>query len=149
MSLNGILSHIDISASGLRAERLRMEVLANNVANAHTTRTAEGTPYRRQLIIFHTAAPRAQTPLEATAANLRGVEVTGIVSDQSPLRVVNDPAHPDADEHGDVHYPNVSLPREMVDLMTATRAYEANLKVLQSFRSMAEQALALLRGTGS
>lgn len=146
MSLQGILSNLDISASGLSAERQRIEVLANNVANANSTVTENGGPYRRQQIFF---APATNSSLRGPASGaeaLQGVRVAGIRPDPSPLRVMHDPDHPDADADGNVYLPNVSLPREMVDLMTASRAYEANLKSMQMFRSMAEQALSLLRG---
>jgi flagellar basal-body rod protein FlgC len=144
MQLGSILSVTDISASGLAAERQRMEVVANNIANAHTTRTAEGGPYRRQQIIFATALQSALA--SSSAGSLGGVQVVGIQPDMSELPRVYNPGHPEADKDGFVTMPNVKLPNEMVDLMTASRAYEANLKALRTFRKMAEQALSLLRG---
>jgi flagellar basal-body rod protein FlgC len=149
MSLNGILSGMDVSATGMRAERLRMEVVASNVANAQSTRSADGGPYRRQQIVFVAVAPESHGSPGPSAGALGGVQVAGIVDDPAPLREVFDPNHPDANENGLVALPNVSLPLEMVDLMTASRAYEINLKAMETFRQMAEQTLALLRGANS
>jgi len=137
-------SAADISASGLSAERQRMEVVANNIANAYSTRTPTGGPYRRQHVVFATAYDEAA----GAARGLGGVRVLGIEPDRSELPRVYQPGHPDADEDGFVTMPNVKLPNEMVDLITASRAYEANLRALRSFRRMVEQALSLLRGNG-
>lgn len=147
MQFGNILSATDISATGLAAERQRMEVVANNIANAHTTRTAEGGPYRRQQIVFAAALQSALYGPASGAGELGGVQVVGIQPDLSELPRVYSPGHPDADGEGFVTMPNVKLPNEMVDLMTASRAYEANLKALRTYRKMAEQALSLLRGT--
>ncbi len=146
MSLKQILSGMEISASGLTGERLRMEVAANNLANMNSTRTAEGGPYRRQQVSFAAAMNQFGMLDGQPASDLQGVRVTGITSDNSPLKIVHNPGHPDADEFGNVAMPNVDLSREMVDLVTSSRAYEANLKSLETFRQLAEQALALLRG---
>jgi flagellar basal-body rod protein FlgC len=144
--LDRLLIATDISASGLSAERLRMEVVAQNIANAHSTRTPQGGPYRRQDVVFETVLHeqlhgRCRRMLEGG-----GVHVVGVIDDPSELPRVYSPGHPDADPEGFVIMPNVQLPIEMVNLMTANRAYEANLKVLQAFRQQAEQALTLLRG---
>jgi len=147
MQLGRILSVTDISASGLAAERHRMEVVANNIANAHTTRTPDGGPYRRQQLVFATALQSAQGTSKADAGSFGGVQVLGVQPDLTELPRVYNPGHPDADGDGFVTMPNVKLPNEMVDLMTASRSYEANLKALRTFRKMAEQALLLLRGT--
>lgn len=144
MSLGRIFSGADISASGMAAERLRMEVVANNLANAYSTRTAAGGPYRRQQVVFQAALDQA-SGISLTSESLGGVQVLGVEEDQSPLRKVRQPGHPDADADGFVTMPNVKPANEMVDLITASRAYEANLRVLRSFRRMAEQALTLLR----
>ena len=141
MGLESILSTADISASGLAAERLRMEIAANNIANANTTSTPEGGPFRRQQVLFSSALDAA------TAEGLNqsgGVIVKGVVRDPSELLRLINPGHPDADETGHVLMPNVKLPIEMVDMMTAGRAYDANLKSLEVFRRMAEQALSLM-----
>lgn len=150
MSLNQMLTGMDISASGLTGERLRMEVAANNIANQHSTRTAQGGPYQRQQVTFAAAmdqilSPEGRIP-SSGAHGLKGVTVVGITSDPTPGASIFDPGHPDADASGHVQQSNVNLPHEMVDLVTASRAYEANLKSLEIFRQMAEQALSLLRG---
>jgi flagellar basal-body rod protein FlgC len=132
-----------ISGSGMSAERYRMEVIANNIANAQTTRSANGGAYRRQDVVFEEvlgATGPGSSPV------LGGVRTAGLVEDPSDLPYVVDPAHPDADEFGRVFMPNVHLPIEMVNMLTAARAYEANLKAAQTFRQMNEQALSLLRG---
>jgi flagellar basal-body rod protein FlgC len=136
---------IDSAASGLTAERLRMDVISNNIANANTTRTVEGGPYRRELVVFE---PRSA---ENSFANVlsgqmgqgqeQGVRVTGITKDTSPLRRVYDPSHPDADATGYVAMPNVNVVTEMVDMITASRSYEANVTVINSAKAMAAKAL--------
>ncbi len=132
----------DISASGMSAERQRMEVVAHNIANANSTSTPEGGPYRRQQLVFAAA-------LDATGAvdGLGGVEVVGMRADATPGPKIKMPGHPNADADGMVEMPNVKLPNEMVDLITASRSYEANLKALTTFKQMIEQTLQLLRGT--
>lgn len=147
MSLDRIFSGMQISASGLSGERLRMEVAANNIANAHSTRTPQGGPYRRQRVSFSSVMDQfAQGGLAQRQTNLGGVRILGVRSDNSPLPVIYDPGHPDANAEGYVTMPNVTLPHEMVDLVTSSRAYEANLKAMETFRQMAEQALSLLQG---
>lgn len=145
MPIGKILSTTDIAASGLSAERMRMEVAANNIANAHSTRTAEGGPYRRQQVQF-SSAMEAAIGSDASQINssLRGVKVEAVVDDPTPGQRVYNPGHPDADADGYVLMPNVQMPMEMVDLMTASRAYDANLKSLTLFKEMAEQALSLM-----
>ncbi len=131
------------SASGLTAERLRMDTIANNLANANTTRTEAGGPYQRQTVIF--------TPMERSNKLNRkaighGVKVVGVVADNSPPRLVFDPQHPDANGDGYVEMPNVHVVKEMVDLITATRAYEANITAINAAKSMAMKALEIGRG---
>jgi flagellar basal-body rod protein FlgC len=133
---------IDISSSGLSAERYRMEVIANNIANANVTRAPDGGPYRRQQVIFKVG----DIETEGASGFGSGVAVDGVEADQSEFQMVYNPGHPDADENGMVAMPNVQIPYEMVDLITATRAYEANLKSIRIFREMAERTLSLLRG---
>jgi flagellar basal-body rod protein FlgC len=143
MAFDDLLISGNISASGMTAERMRMEVIANNVANALSTRTPGGGPFRRQDIIFETVM---RDQLEAGPGPLfGGVRVAGVENDMSELPRIHDPGHPDADESGFVSMPNVFLPIEMVNLMTASRAYEANLKVLQTLRQQLEQTLALIK----
>ncbi|WP_437226280.1 flagellar basal body rod protein FlgC [Planctomicrobium sp. SH661] len=150
--MGNLFSATSIAGSGLTAERLRMEVAANNIANAHSTSSAAGGAYRRQQVVFaavmdETAAGGGQSAPQTIAA-MNGVQVVGVQPDSTPLPRVHMPGHPDADAEGFVEMPNVALPTEMIDLMTANRAYEANLKSLQTFRQMAEQALSLMRATG-
>jgi flagellar basal-body rod protein FlgC len=147
MQVGGALSSMNISASGMAAERLRMEVVANNIANANSTRTAEGGPYRRMEVLFAAAFDSASGSSQGGGHGLGGVQVVGLQPDLSALPRVYQPGHPDADGNGQVVMPNVKLPNEMVDLITASRSYEANLRALRTFREMAEQALSLLRGT--
>lgn len=143
MNVQNLLSSMDISASGLSAERQRMDVIANNIANANTTRTEAGGPYRRQHLVF---ASVLDAQKGHSNGSLGGVRVVAMEQDPSELPRVFHPGHPDADENGFVTMPNVKIPNEMVDLMTASRAYEANLKALKTLRTMAEQTLSLLRG---
>lgn len=136
----GMFTAINAAASGLTAERLRLDVIANNIANVNTTRTASGGPYRRQMVVF---APRQDTPFAAVLANRlgEGVRVVGIVEDNSPPRRVYDPNHPDAGPDGYVNMPNVNIVTEMVDMITASRAYEANVATVNAAKSMAMKAL--------
>lgn len=152
MGMGSLFSSTAISGTGLTAERLRMEVAANNIANAHSTSSSAGGAYRRQQVVFSSLIDESLMEGSHSAAQtiegLRGVEIVGVQPDQSPLQRIHNPGHPDADAEGFVEMPNVSLPTEMIDLMTANRAYEANLKSLQTFRQMAEQALSLMRTNG-
>ena len=147
-----VFAAADISASGLQAERMRMEVAASNIANSHATRSPFGGPYRRQQVLFApqslSSFPRLGHQPQQTS-ELGGVAVQGLVNDQSPFPKVYNPGHPDADADGFLQMPNVVVPMELVDLMTASRAYEANLKSLETFRRMAQQTLSLMRGVAS
>ncbi|MDB5311712.1 MAG: flgC [Gemmataceae bacterium] len=143
MPFNDLFAAAGISGSGMTAERFRMEVIANNVANANSTRSANGGPFRRQDVVFAEVLGGAVRP--GGGPTLRGVRAVDIVEDPSDLNRVHMPGHPDADADGFVLMPNVQLPIEMVNLVTAARAYEANLKAAQTFRTMNEQALSLLR----
>jgi flagellar basal-body rod protein FlgC len=123
-----------------------MEVIANNVANALSTRSpGGGGPYRRQDIIFEAVMRDHMNSGGPTGSQFGGVRIVGVEDDPSELPRIHDPGHPDADSDGFVTMPNVFLPIEMVNLMTASRAYEANLKVLQTLRQQLDQTLALLR----
>lgn len=139
----GMFGAINAAASGLAAERLRMDVISNNIANVNTTRTAEGGAYRRQMVTF---APRENETsfaqvLAKHSDSGSGVRVVGISKDNSPTRKIYDPAHPDANKDGYVEMPNVNIVTEMVDMITATRAYEANVTALNTAKSMALKAL--------
>ncbi|HEX4612120.1 MAG TPA: flagellar basal body rod protein FlgC [Urbifossiella sp.] len=143
MAFPDLFSGFAVSGSGMTAERLRMEVVANNIANAHSTRSANGGPFRRQDVVFAEVLGGAVRP--GGLPDLRGVRAVDVVEDPSELPRVYTPGHPDADAEGFVRMPNVQLPIEMVNLITAARAYEANLRAAQTFRQMNEQALGLLR----
>jgi flagellar basal-body rod protein FlgC len=141
---------LDISASGLTAERLRMDVTAENLANAQTTRGANGQPYRRKEVVLQEApgsfgATLSQAMGGGRAGSTGGVQVAGVVEDQAPLKRVYDPGHPDADAQGYVSMPNVDTVTEMVDLISASRAYEANVTAMNAAKQMFAHTLELLR----
>lgn len=133
----GNLSPIHISASGMAAERVRMEVVANNIANAHTTMTETGEPYRRKNVVFSSYAD---------GSDIQGVRIVGVEPDMTPFEWVHDPGHPHADQDDRVLLSNVKIPNEMVDLISASRSYEANLRAITLFREMVEETLSLLNG---
>ncbi len=153
----GMFDGMNIAASGLTAQRLRMDIISNNIANATTTRTPEGNAYRRRRAIFApvNVRPNYRSPLvpERIESGLgRGVRVLKIEEDRSPYRLVYDPSHPDAIQTGPrqgyVEMPNVNVVTEMTDLISATRAYEANITMIQSERTMFNRALELGRISG-
>lgn len=129
-----LLSSMNISASGLTAQRLRLDLIASNLANIETTRTNEGGPYRRQVPLF-------REMLDQFTGMTKGVEVSAIIKDNSPFRMVYDPGHPDANPEGYVLYPNVNPVIEMTDMISATRSYEANLSLITAAKSMFLKAL--------
>jgi len=147
----GLFDALGISASGLTAERARMDVTAENLANAQTTRTAEGGPYRRKEVVLQQAQAGggfAGTLASAMGGGPRspgGVEVSEIAQDAAPPRRVHDPGHPDADAQGYVAMPNVDTVAEMVDLIAASRAYEANVTAMNAAKQMYTKTLDLLR----
>ena len=130
-----VFSGMRISASGLSAERLRLDVISSNIANARTTRTEEGGAYVRKIAVF---AENYDSKL-----GMLGVKVTEIKRDSSDMRLEYDPSHPDANEEGYVEYPNVNVVNEMVDLISASRAYEANATVIEGAKDMFSSALAI------
>jgi flagellar basal-body rod protein FlgC len=134
-----IFKAMQISASGLTAERLRLDLISNNIANAHTTRTEDGTPFRRKSAVFAESLDRA-------TRTGQGVKVLAVTQDRSEPRLVYEPEHPDANAEGYVAYPNVNIVQEMVDMITATRAYEANVTALNASKSMFLKALEIGRG---
>ena len=137
-------SAMEVISSGLTAERVRMNVTASNLANAETTRTEEGGPYRRRDPIFQAANLENnvgfQTELDQA---IQGVSVNEIVEDQSQPRLIYDPSHPDAKENGYVELPNVNMVEEMVNMMMAARSYEAGVSAMRSVVDMAQRALTL------
>lgn len=135
-----LLSALRIAGSGLMAQRVRLNISSMNLANAHVTRTVEGGPYRAKDVVL------AAIPLEDEGeAKLYEVKVVKIVDDPSPFKEVYDPSHPDADERGMVKYPNVDVLTEMVELLSAGRAYEANLTVMNITKTLALKTLDILR----
>ena len=175
----GYYDAVEISASGLSAERLAMDVIANNIANANTTRTPQGGAFKRQLVIFAQKPsapgtsddPSAQAasqeagndwddandpfapppmpdpfdPASSSQASVEGVSTVGIVDDPTPDRLVFDPGNPDADARGYVHYPNVDVVKEMVDMMAASRAYQANVAAITASQNMGNADLGILK----
>jgi flagellar basal-body rod protein FlgC len=141
---------VNIAASGLTAQRLRMDVIAENIANVNTTRTADGGPFQRRTVLFE------QIPGEGpfhkvfgdalTGYQGNGVRVSRIVQDPSPGHLVYDPTHPDADETGYVRMPNVNIVEEMVNMISASRSYEANITAMTSFRGIVARTLEIGRG---
>jgi len=168
MSMIGMFTSLNISATGLRAQRIRQNVIASNLANAETTRTKEGGPYRKQTVILeadpkevnqrfvfapeklqgfttkrnHLPIPDKEFPIKKEYIG-SGVKVAAIVKDEAPPRMVYDPTHPDANEQGYVAMPNVNVVQEMTDMITATRAYEAGVTAFNASKSMLMKALDL------
>ncbi|MFH1675695.1 MAG: flagellar basal body rod protein FlgC [bacterium] len=148
----GLFGTLNISASGMTAQRMRMDVIADNIANANTTRTPQGGPFRRHLAVF---AERVDSPIGSRSAKANnwnsalmpydGVRVVGVTEDSSPFKTVHDPGHPDADENGNVMYPNVDPITEMVDLIEANRAYEANLSTFETNKQLFMRTLTMGR----
>lgn len=131
-------SAFEISAQGLMAERRRIEVIANNLANANTSRTPEGTPFRRQLVVMLGSRLRADRP------NSGGVQVTSIADDPTPFQQVYNPGHPDANADGYVAMPNVNPITETVDMLAAARTYEANVAALNATKRLVGRARSII-----
>jgi flagellar basal-body rod protein FlgC len=140
--MSGLSGAIKASASALNAERTRIEVAVSNLANAESTRSADGQPYRRRDVVL-TADPASAFDAALGAASATGVKVAGIVEDTAPFRKRYEPSHPDADAEGFVSLPNVDAPQEMVDMLGAARAYQANLAAISVIREMVAKSLEL------
>lgn len=148
-----IFSNMNISASALTAQRLRMDIVASNIANANTTRATfengKWMPYQRKMVSFSPQAPSFENYLQAalgrSSAPGEGVKANQIVQDKSPFKQVYNPGHPDADENGFVLLPNVDVLKEMVDLISATRSYEASVTAFNASKTMALKALEIGR----
>jgi flagellar basal-body rod protein FlgC len=125
---------LKVSASALEAQKIRLNAIASNVANAHSTKSSDGGPYRKKDVLF-----RSYFYDESSV----GVDIPQIVEDQRPGRMVFEPSHPDADKNGYVTYPNVNVIEEMVNLMAASRAYEANLTIISTYKDMFTKTLAI------
>lgn len=168
MPLSGIFSGLEISASGMRAQRIRQNAISSNLANAETSRTADGGPYRRQFVVLTAPSDQRDVRLLNKEPALTGVQTSGnhlpippadfprderffgngvavaeIREDSRPPKMVYDPAHPDADAKGYVAMPNINVIEEMTDMIAATRAYEANVTAFNATKSMVMQALQL------
>ncbi|MCW2985991.1 MAG: flgC [Conexibacter sp.] len=148
----GLFDAIDASGSGLAAERLRMDVTSENLANAETTKGADGQPYRRKEVVLQEAGAAGTSFASVLSAaggsggrSVNGVKVAAIVEDGSALKRIYDPGHPDADKNGYVTMPNVNTVTEMTDLISASRAYEANVTAMQTAKTMFTKTLDLLR----
>lgn len=166
----GFLSNLDIAVSGMSAQRLRMDIIAQNVANATTTRTSDGTPYVRQCVVFSEektydnlsvkdyvrsktgsltgsdlsfSSVLDMTLEERNSTSGQGVIVTEIVEDETPLTPVYDPSHPDADEDGYYYLPNVDVEEEQLDALAASNSYSANLTIFNTMKTMAQKALTI------
>jgi flagellar basal-body rod protein FlgC len=137
-----LISGIDVTAGALNAQKTRLDVVAQNIANAQTTRTANGSAYQRQIVSFESELLRRAA---GAGAALQSVRVASIAPDRTPGQQVYNPQHPDAGPDGLVTMPNVNLSYEMVDLITASRAYEANLSVVKNARQMAMKTLQIGR----
>ena len=141
-----IFATMKISASALKAQRIRMNAISSNLANIETTRTPDGGPYRKREVVFQTTQQGFADTLDRRMRDaVQGVKVSQVQASTLPPRMVYDPSHPDADEQGQVAMPNISLVEETADMMSASRAYEANVTVVKSAKRMALKALEIGR----
>ena len=145
------LSSLNITASGMTVQRLRLDVAAENIANIETTRTESGGPYKRKMVVveakdnsFSSMYKRSIDKFENNASK-GGVRARSVVDDNTELKAVYDPEHPDADENGYVRIPNIDIVKEMTDSMSATRSYEANITAFNAVKLMAQKALEIGR----
>lgn len=140
-----IMPGLESTASALAAEKVRLDVIGQNIANAHTTKGPDGKPYSRQLVSFETKLMEIGTNSDGSKKMGTGVSVKSITSDPKSGPLVYNPGHPDADVKGMVRLPNVNLTHEMVDMIAASRSYEANLEVVRTAKQMAQNALRIGR----
>jgi len=141
----GMFDMLDVSASGMTAQRLRLDVISNNIANVNTTRSSEGGPYRRERVVFQEKREKKTFSDYLKNSKPAGVRVASIQKDDAPFKTVYDPTHPDADAEGYVRYPNVNIVTEMVDMISALRSYEANATAIDAAKSMMSKALEISR----
>jgi flagellar basal-body rod protein FlgC len=150
MELTNLLAGFKISASGLKVQQVKMNIVADNIANAETTRTKEGGPYQKKVVVLQEGKPPPRTFLTLLSGKLsvnpqndlfRGVEVYQVKKVPGQPRLVYDPDHPDADQKGYVSYPDIDIISEMVNLITVSRAYEANITVMNASKNIALRAL--------
>ncbi len=142
-----LMTAIEVSASGLSAQRRRLEVLVGNLVNANTTRPAGAEPFRRKDVVFSAAEPAAtfESAFDAALGAVRGVEVSGVVEDRGEPVKRYEPGHPHADQDGYVLYPNINVMEEMVNILSATRSYEANVQATSAAKEMALKTLEIAR----
>jgi flagellar basal-body rod protein FlgC len=141
-----IFSSLRVSASALKAQTIRLDTISSNLANVETTSTPEGGPYKKKSVYFQSKPLSFQEHLDSNLkGTIQGVEVTKILADQDPPNKVYNPTHPDADKDGYVSMPNISVLKEMVDMMSATRSYEANVTAIKSEKRMIQKALEIGR----
>jgi flagellar basal-body rod protein FlgC len=148
--LNSFFSAMDVSTTGLIVQRYRMNVASENLANIETTKVGDGSPYRRKQVVITAAGSDRQFLNMLMGASVStpvvgGVRISGVVEDPTPFRKVHKPGHPDADENGYVAMPNVNAILEMADILSATRAYEANITAFSAAKSMISKALDLAK----
>jgi len=136
-----LLPGLESTASALSAEKVRLDIIGQNIANAHTTRGPDGKPYARQMVSFESQLMEVGTNSDGSPVTATGVKIKSIESDSKAGNIIYNPGHPDADEKGMVQMPNVNLTHEMVDMIAASRSYEANLQVVRTSKQMAQQAL--------
>lgn len=146
MTMN-LIPGIEATGSALSAEKIRLEIIAQNIANANTTQDHEGNVYQRKVVAFeeYVTSPERRTPGYVDENLYRGVKVVDVYNDPAPGRMIYNPGHPHANDDGMVQMPNVDMTTEMVDLISASRAYEANLTVVKTARRMAQQAISIGR----
>jgi flagellar basal-body rod protein FlgC len=141
----GMFDVLKISSSGLHAQRVRMETIATNLANIHTTRTEEGGPYKKQNVVIGSSDASGQRFSGVLSKKLEGVQVEEITESEKPFEKTYDPGHPDADRDGYVTLPNVNVLEEMTDMVSATRSYEANVNVINTTKHMFLKALEIAK----
>lgn len=135
------LNALNISGSGMTAQRLRLDVISSNIANIETTRTESGDPYRRKMVVLQEQELSFKQVMNDAMSQSAGVKATAIVDDETELKSVFDPTHPDADENGYVQMPNIDLVKETADAMAASHAYQANITAFNTSKLMAQKAL--------
>jgi flagellar basal-body rod protein FlgC len=141
----GMFDVLKISSSGMRAQRVRMETIATNMANIHTTRTEEGGPYKKLNVVLGSADMPSEKFQGVFTRKLEGVDVEEITESEKPFEKTYDPAHPDADQEGYVTFPNVNVLEEMTDMMSASRSYEANVNVINITKHLFQKTLEIAK----
>ena len=137
-----LFNTIKISSTALKAQQIRLNTVSSNLANAETTQTPEGGPYKRKTVVFQSdGSPFSENLDQELRGSVQGVKVTSIRADQAAPRIIYNPGHPDANEEGYVSMPNINVLEEMADMVSATRAYEANINTIQASKRMALKAL--------